>query len=106
MHFLCNVSSILKLLTVSPDDCFAACKLSMRRVSAPRGWSRPVGKRPSRAKRVPSVARLCTVYWLVLVPFISSLWFEIGVYADKRLSKSAKAFSIASTWYSSYIPTA
>ena len=84
VHFLCNVSSILKLLTVSPDDCFAACKLSMRR----------------------GVARLCTVYWLVLVPSIFSLRFEIGVYADRRLSRSAKAFSIASTWYSSYIPTA
>ena len=38
-----------------------------------------------------------TVYWLVLVPFIRSLRFEIVVYADKRLSRSAKAFSIAST---------
>ena len=74
MRYLCQVPSDLNFLH-SRDDCFAACKLSMRR----------------------DVARLCTVYWLALVPFICSLRFEIVVYADRRLSKSAKAFSIAST---------
>lgn len=74
MHFLCKVPSSVKLPTFLWTTALQHANCLRR-----------------------GVARLYTVYWLVLVPFIRSLRFEIIVYADRRLSKSAKAFSIAST---------
>ena len=58
--------AVLFLFKDSPDEVGMSLvedggiNLAQRRVAAPCGWARPMGKRPSRARRVPRGAEECS----------------------------------------------